>query len=328
MNQLPFLQNRNHRLRWGFAALVALFAASLGGCSGQQTVILATHDSFAISDDLVSKFEQESGYELEVVRLGDTGSLVSRLALTVSAPIADAYYGIDSSFLDRARDNMLIEGEPTEINFGDVCFNYDLAWFEAEGLQPPQHWDELASPQYASLTVITDPRISSPGKSFLLTTGEYFDNRVELEAFWNDLYRNGVRLAASWEDAYFLDFTRYGGDRPIVLSYASSPAAELDEAGNARTAALRADCFRQVEYAGVLPNAANRKGAEALVEFLRSDDFQAAVPELMYVYPASETVQLDEKWRDAAPPATSFFTAGSAAEESELVILWERVFGR
>ena len=255
-------------------------------------------------------------------------SLVSRLALTVSAPIADVYYGIDNTFMQRARSAQLIEGEPTAINFGDVCFNYDLNWFETNGVVPPGHWQQLASPEYAPLTVITDPRISSPGKAFLLSTGEFFESQAELVTFWGDLQRNGVRVAASWEDAYFLDFSRYGGDRPIVLSYASSPAAEIDDSGNPQTIAIRNDCMRQVEYAGVLPNAANNSGAVALIDFMQSESFQSQLLDLMYVYPVSKNVELDDSWQNFAPPATSFFTVPEGADDSELIAVWEQVFGR
>ena len=309
-------------------ATLALVSLPLTSCAGQQAVILATHDSFAISDELVAQFETESGYQLEIMRLGDTGSLVSRLALTASAPLADAYYGIDNTFMERARAANLIGAEPTEINFGDVCFNYDLSWFAEAQLPAPENWQQLSSPEYAPLTVITDPRMSSPGMSFLLATGQYFGSSAEASGFWGDLKANGVRVAASWEDAYFLDFTRYGGDRPIVLSYASSPAAEIDDSGVAQTAAIRADCFRQVEYAGVLPNAANPSGAEALIEFLRSESFQAELPDLMFVYPVSESVTLDDKWLAAAPPAVSFFSTPTAVAEvqTELLSMWELVF--
>jgi thiamine transport system substrate-binding protein len=114
-----------------------------------------------------------------------------------------------------------------------------------------------------------------------------------------------VKVAGSWEDAYFSDFTRYGGSRPIVLSYASSPAAEVNEDGSAGSAALLVECFRQTEFAGVVAGSANEAGAQVFVDFLRSPEFQASVPESMYVYPAVEGVAVPESWAQFATPATS-----------------------
>ena len=95
-----------------------------------------------------------------------------------------------------------------------------------------------------------------------------------------------------------------------MLSYASSPSAEVAD-GVAGTAALLDECFRQIEYAGVLQNTPNQSGAEAIVEFLLSEEFQASVPESMYVYPAVEGISVPEQWAKFALPANS--TLGDAA---------------
>ena len=72
-----------------------------------------------------------------------------------------------------------------------------------------------------------------------------------------------------------------------MLSYDSSPAFTVD-GGRSTTAALLDTCFRQVEYAGVLAGAANPEGAEALVDWLLTDEVQAALPRAMYVFPVSD----------------------------------------
>jgi thiamine transport system substrate-binding protein len=152
--------------------------------------------------------------------------------------------------------------------------------------------------------VVTNPRLSSPGLAFLATTFAGFESNAEVFEYWRGLRDNKVKIAGSWEDAYFVDFTRYGGNRPIVLSYASSPAAEVVE-GQARTAALRNECFRQTEYAAVLTNSPNPEGARQFVDFLTSEAFQASVAESMYVYPAVAGVAVPEAWAEHAQPATS-----------------------
>ena len=290
--------------------------ALLTGCSAApiETVRLATHDSFAMSDGLIAEFEQTTGYQLEIIRLGDTGTLTNQLALTKNAPIADAFYGIDNTFRSLAEKEGIAAGDFVEINYSDVCFNYDIAWFEQNNLTPPANWRELTKPEYKALTVVTNPRFSSPGLAFLATTFAGFETDMQTFEYWRNLRDNQVKVASSWEDAYFSDFTRYGGTRPIVLSYASSPAAEVVD-GVAGSAALLDECFRQVEYASTLRGAANTAGAAALIEFLVSQSFQASLPEAMYVYPAVEGVAVPEAWAKFALPARS--TLGDAQKLSQ-----------
>jgi len=286
-------------------AIALLALLSLTGCAApSDTVRLATHDSFAISDELIAQFEETSGYQLEIVRLGDTGTLTNQLALTKNAPIADVMFGIDNTFRSLAEKEGILAGELVEIDYSDVCFNYDIGWFEEKNLTPPANWRELTKPEYKSLTVVTNPRFSSPGLAFLATTFAGFDTNMKTFEYWRNLRDNGLKVASSWEDAYFSDFTRYGGTRPIVLSYASSPAAEVTN-GVAGTAALLDDCFRQVEYAATLSRASNTAGAAALVEFLVSEAFQSSVAESMYVYPAVEGIAIPEDWAKFALPARS-----------------------
>jgi len=310
--------------------MAAIAALTLTGCTATENTLvrIATHDSFAISDELIAEFESETGYQLEILRLGDTGSLTNQLVLTKNAPVADAFYGIDNTFASIATENEVVDGELTEINYSDVCFNYDIAWFEENKIQAPLSWRDLDQKQYRSLTVVTNPNQSSPGLAFLATTIAGFDSQVETFAYWEELKNNDLKVAGSWEDAYFVDFTRYGGTRPIVLSYASSPAAEVGEDGKAGTKALTKECFRQIEYAGVLTNSANQPGAKALIEFLLGDSFQRSVPEAMYVYPGVAGTALPESWAAFALPAES--TIGEnldfAKDRAQWLTSWSVLF--
>ncbi len=288
-------------------ALSAITLMALTGCQSPENTLvrLAAHDSFVIGEELIAQFESETGYELEILRLGDTGAVTNQLVLTKNAPVADAFFGIDNTFLGRAESEGVFVDDPTAIDYSDVCFNYDLEWFEQEALDAPLSWRELVNEEYRDLTVITNPNFSSPGLAFLASTYAAFDSATEVESFWVALESNGVKVAGSWEDAYFSDFTRYGGNHPIVLSYASSPAAEVLDDGTPGSEALRVECFRQTEYAGVIEGSANESGAAALVEFLLSPEFQASVPEAMYVYPAVPGIEIPESWATFAQPATS-----------------------
>jgi thiamine transport system substrate-binding protein len=289
---------------------IALFLAALvwlTGCQAQDTALvrLAAHDSFVISEELIGQFEAETGYQLEIVRLGDTGSLTNQLILTKNAPVADAFFGIDNTFLGRATSEGIIKGIPIAIAYSDVCFNYDIEWFDRENIAAPASWRELINEEYRGLVVITNPNFSSPGLAFLATTHAGFSAEEDVESYWRELQANGVKVAGSWEDAYFSDFTRYGGNRPIVLSYASSPSAEVGDDGTAGSQALLEECFRQTEFAGVIVRSPNEQGAKALVNFFLSPEFQASVSEAMYVYPVVSGIDIPESFGNYAKPATS-----------------------
>ena len=290
-------------------SILASTSLLLAGCAAADQaepskVTLVAHDSFAISDESILEFQELTGFELEIIRAGDAGSLTNRLVLTKSSPIADVVFGIDNTFRGVADENEIIEGELVEVAFGDVCFNYDRLWFEQRRITPPASWRDLTRPAFNSLTVVTNPLSSSPGLAFLATTVAAF-GESNFEQYWAELRDNGVKVAAGWEEAYFTDFSGSSGngDYPIVLSYCSSPAAEIREDGKSQTVALLDEGFRQTEFIGTLAGAANPEGAEALIEFLLSESFQNTMPNLMYVYPVNPNAVIPTEWEEFGPAA-------------------------
>lgn len=324
------------------AAALAVGALALAGCSATQsepsptgtgtstpggTVVLVTHDSFALPDDLISQFESDTGLTLDVRTQGDAGSLVNQLVLTKDAPIGDVVFGVDNTFASRAIDAGVLapyrptlpagaaqyqvgdSGDLTPIDTGDVCVNADVAWFTEHKLPVPQSLEDLTNPEYQDLLVVENPATSSPGLAFLLATIGAFGSDG-WQGYWQALKDNGVDVAASWSDAYYVDFSGPSstGKRPLVVSYSSSPPYEVpDGAETAPTTALLDTCFRQVEYAGVLAGAKNPDGAKKVVDWLLSPAVQAAIPESMYVYPVDSSVELPESWVTYAPMATQTF---------------------
>jgi thiamine transport system substrate-binding protein len=295
-------------------------------------VVLVTHESFALPDELVAQFEEESGFTLTTRAAGDAGTLSAKLALTTGDPTGDAAFGVDTTFASRTIDEGVFDTyEPTlpegadqysladgadrlsPVDVGHVCVNVDKTWFAEQDLAPPATLDDLREPAYEGLFVTPGASTSSVGMAFLLTTiAEYGD---EWPAYWEDLLANGTKVVDGWSDAYYTDFTQggEGGTRPIVLSYDSSPAFTLTDHGSeSTTAALLDTCFRSVEYTGVLAGAANPEGARALVDFLLSDDVQAALPESMYVFPVSSAVDLPEDWARFAEQPTAPYAVDPA----------------
>ncbi len=301
------------------AAFVA-FALNAFAPAHAQRVILMTHDSFAVSRAVLDAFTAATGIEVTLLQAGDAGAALNRAALTRARPLADVLFGVDEGLLARARAAEVFEPyrspelahvDPayrldvddlaTPVTAGFVTFNLDRAWFASTGTPLPTSLADLADPRWAGLTVITDPATSSPGLALLLgTIGAW--GETEAWTWWAAMREADVQVRAGWSDAYYGDFTRYGGDRPIVLSYASSPAAEvlfseapIDPAAPPTTNLRCAACsVRQVETAGVLAGTPRRAEAERLIDFLLSQPFQADVPTSMFVYPVREGVALPE----------------------------------
>lgn len=298
-----------------------------------ERVVLVTHDSFVMSDELEQEFEDESGYDLVIRASGDAGALTNKLVLTKDDPTGDVVFGIDNTFGSRAVDEGILapyaatlpegaeqyllagddEQDLTPVDTGSVCVNVDDTWFAERGQQPPASLEDLTDPAYRDLFVTPGATTSSPGLAFLLATiAEYGEDGWQ--DYWSRLMANGARLTQGWSDAYEVDFTQGGGggDRPIVLSYDSSPAFTLDDQGGTTTSALLDTCFRQVEYAGVLAGADNEAGARALVDFMLGRDFQEALPESMYVFPVDAGAALPPDWAQFAQQPTDPYTVDPA----------------
>ncbi|HEY4556803.1 MAG TPA: thiamine ABC transporter substrate-binding protein [Enteractinococcus sp.] len=303
--------------------LLTIAALGLAGCSvadqapdanddAEASVTIMTHDSFNVPEELVTAFEEETGYSVTTTSPGDAGAVLNQLILQKDNPTVDGVYGIDNYSAETLlAEDMLTphdadlgsadqftvasdtEGHLAPIDHGQVCVNMDNEWFEAEGLAPPETLEDLTDPAYEGLFVTTDPTTSSPGLAFLVATIAATD---DWQTYWHDLLDNGAKVAGGWSDAYYSDFTSAGdGDYPLVLSYLSSPSAE-----EGRTSSILGTCTQQVEYAGVLAEAANPDGAKAFIEFLLSSDFQETLPTEMFMYPVLDDVELPEEWSQYA----------------------------
>lgn len=314
-----------------FALITVAFSLGLNACTNNEPagVNLVAHDSFVMSDELIAEYEKY-GSKITIVRSGDVGEMTGKLILTKDAPIGDVVYGIDNTFASVIKDNEVLgaTSELVAIDFADICFNVDVTYFEKKNLVIPDHWRDLIQPKYKNLTVIENPNLSSTGLGFLVSTFAGFPSESETMSWWKSFKNNGVKVAASWEDAYYTDFSGSSGkgNYPIVLSYSSSPADEVDENGNARNIALRKDCFRQIEYAGVLRNAKNPAGAESMIKFMLGRSFQESLPTAMYVYPIDEDAKRPGFWMLRAPEAIS--TIGGDLEIAKNRAAWLTEYNR
>lgn len=302
------------------ALSLALITAACGGSSdgGSTTdgpesidgveIVLLTHDSFVLSDGIFDAFTADTGATVSVRSGGDAGQLVSAAALTAGQPEGDVLFGIDNTFLQRGLDAGVFEvyssplladvGDEfeldpehrvTPIDFGDVCVNY---WSDALPGPAPTTLDDL--PDMAAQLVVENPETSSPGFAFLLATiAAYGDG---WEDYWQRLADGGVTVTSGWEDAYYGQFVAGGGDKALVVSYATSPVAEVIFADppvdTPPTGVMVDSCFRQIEFAGVLAGTEHPRAAQALIDYLLSPAVQADIPLNMFVAPVNGTVEL------------------------------------
>ena len=296
------------------------------------TITVVTHDSFALSKRVLREFERTSGIDVRILRSGDAGEAVNASILTKDHPLGDVLFGVDTTFLSRAlgagifatyRPEALdtvepalvvgTQGKVAPVDRGDVCVNVDIGWFESRELSVPTSIDDLTKAEYRGLLVVENPATSSPGLAFVLATIDRYGRGWR--DYWQRLRANDVEVVNGWEAAYNGSFSAGGGagERPLVVSYASSPAAavyyaEPDPTGatpeRAPVGTILDGCFRQVEYVGILRGTEHLRAARRFVDFMLSRRVQEDIPLQMFVFPARTDARLPEVFRDFAeiPP--------------------------
>ncbi|MCD6356656.1 MAG: thiamine ABC transporter substrate-binding protein [Anaerolineaceae bacterium] len=303
--------------------IVGILLAS--ACKGEPaSLVVLTHDSFAVSEEVITKFEKENRVDVIFLPSGDAGSALNRAILSKESNIADVLYGIDNTFLSRALDEDLFdayapdvlvkipdefkldpESRVVPIDYGDVCINYDKNYFTENELAIPESLEDLTAPEYAGLLVVENPAVSSPGLAFMLATLAEYGEKGYLE-YWQRLKNNGVVVANDWESAYYSHFSGSAGQgaQPMVVSYGTSPAAEVifaEEAlDEAPTASLVGEnmCFRQIEFAGILKGTKNRVLAEKFIDYMLSKQFQEDIPMNMFVFPVNPNAEIPQEFLD------------------------------
>ncbi|MBC8078514.1 MAG: thiamine ABC transporter substrate-binding protein [Chloroflexales bacterium] len=332
--------------------LFALLALLLAACAPQSsapapapapaTLKVLTHDSFNVSESVLEVFEQANGVKVEFIKGGDAGAMLNQAILSKSAPLADVMFGVDNTFLGRALDADLFEPYPSvalssipadlrlddsnrllPVDYGYVLINYDIAALEAADLAPPADLRALTKPEWRDKLIVQNPATSSSGLAFLVATVAQFGESgpYTWRDFWRELRANDVLVTEGWEDAYYTQFSGSSGKgpRPLVVSYATSPAAEVYfSEGKLKappTGNVLATGFRQVEFVGIVKGTQRRALAEKFVDFMLAKPFQDDIPLQMFVYPASSAATLPEVFKSFAltPPAVPPISAEAIA---------------
>jgi len=308
--------------RIAFLLLTVVLILSACGPQGPAELTVMTHDSFAASEEVIQAFEEANNAQVTFLASGDAGAALNKAILSKDAPLADVFYGVDNTFLSRALEADIFEPYPSPVlaniparfqldpenrllpvDYGDVCINYDKSYFAENNVPVPESLEDLLKPEYSGLLVVENPATSSPGLAFLLATVAHFGDPGFLD-FWASLRENGLVAVNDWETAYYTNFSASSGQgpQPMVVSYGSSPPAEvifaetpLDDAPTASIVGPDT-CFRQIEFAGILKLTQHRALAEKFVDFMLSQQFQEDMPNQMFVFPVNQTAALPNEF--------------------------------
>ena len=326
MNHGIFSSTRCHAA-W---LLITLGAACAGNAFAQDKVPelrLLTHSSFALPKPLLAQFEKEAGVKLRISKAGDAGEMLNKLILTRKAPVADVVFGIDNALAAKAlaadvldtysgpaasRESMAGLPAPlVPVDYGYVTINYDKAWFAKKKLALPASLEDLAQPATARLLVVQNPATSSTGYAFLLATIGALGEEKAFD-WWARMRQGGMKVAKGWSEAYYADFSRAeGGTRPLVVSYSTSPAAEVfyskEKISESPTGSLAIPgaVYRQVEGIALVKGGGAQVAAAKLIEFMRSPEVQKQMQTEMWMYPVDAAVARADVMKFAPEPAQS-----------------------
>ena len=318
------------------------------------SLVVLTNDSFDIGKEIIAQFEKDNNASVTIQKAGSSGQVLNRAILEKGNPSGDLLYGVDNTFLSRAlREEIFIKYKSGQINnipaqfilddtfhvspvdYGYVNINYDIAYLDDKGLAPPASLEVLTQPEWDGRLVVENPATSTPGLAFLIATVSYFgeDDDYDYLDFWAGLKENNVAVKEGWSEAYYTDFSKYGGDRPLVVSYATSPAAELFFSEGAYevppTGNVLVDkaTFLQIEGIGILKGTKNESLAKKFIDFVLDLPFQEDIPGRMFVYPVNSKAQTPDYFQYAeVPTAPSDISAATIdAKRDEWIDAWTSV---
>ncbi len=338
---------KHHLLK--ILACAAFLAAGGHAQAGDSAVLrVLVHSSFELPKPLLEQFEAQHAVKLSIIKAGDAGEMLNKLILTKASPIADLVYGIDNSLALKALKAQVISpyaGNAAKrpslaslpaglvpVDLGYVTINVDKAAFAKTGLALPTRLEELTLPAYKGLLAVQNPATSSTGNAFLLSTIAGLGEGAAFQ-WWAKMRANGLQVSKGWSETYYTDFSRSGGKYPLVVSYASSPAADLFYSKLASKQALtlslnlKGAVYQQVEGVALIKGGANTGAAGHFIEFLRSPAVQAALQTTMWMLPAVPGVALDAAMVFApSPPSHDTPSAAViAAKNSAWVSQWTKV---
>jgi thiamine transport system substrate-binding protein len=308
-----------------------------------QTLTILDQGAFSYMFEAIEgPFEAATGADLRVIDGGDAGTALRTALLSAGNPPADLLFGIDNAlfFAEGVRERCLylpyespqlvnidarvvdvdlfrVDGRlwTTPVDHAYVSVNYDIRLDDpANGSQGPTSLEDLATARWAPSFVTPDPRFSSPGLLFLLTTVDKFGESgpYTWKHYWRDLLENGGLVTKDWTSAYVYHFTGgYGqydassfvGGRQVVVSYTTSPAVEVFFGSPGQPSVSLeppGGVIAQFETLGILRGTKNQALAEAFIDFALTPTFQRENAPNMATYPVLKDISIPDEFTELA----------------------------
>lgn len=331
---------------WGAGTLAALGFSGLA--LGATELRVMVHSSFALPKPLLAQFEQQNNVKLAILKGGDAGEMLNKLILTRAQPVADVVFGIDNTLVAKALAAGVLDATPlavqdppelslgasvAAVDYGYVTLNIDRAALAKNPALLPKTLADLALPALKGQLVMPNPATSSTGYAFLLATIAGLGEEPAF-AWWAQMRANGLKVVKGWSEAYYTEFSRNKGRYPLVVSYATSPAAEVfyskEKITTSPTASvnLSGGVFRQIEGVALVQGGGQRAAALKFVDFMRSNPVQQALQTEMWMYPAANATPRAEVLQQHGAEPTTFerLPAHTIAEKgAQWVARWTQV---
>lgn len=265
---------------------------------------------------VVADFEQQSGWKVDLISVGNASELLRRVILEQNNPKADVVVGIPhGSLATMLASNLfmshvsahagsipeLLQIDPTNtfipFDYGNFSFVYDSNKIAS----PPRSLDDLLDNRWKGKVILMDPRTSSVGMGLLEWTIAVYGERY-LE-WWKAMKPNILTIADSWSSGYGL-FTQ--GEAPLVISYTTSPVYHVMFENNQ---SIKATVFPEgngavIEGIGIVKSSDAQEAAKQFVDFLLGPA-QATIAVSNVMYPANIATELPEAFVFAPKPDKS-----------------------
>ncbi|MBJ23765.1 MAG: hypothetical protein CMB64_03760 [Euryarchaeota archaeon] len=312
--------------------ILLLLTMSFSGCvseSNETELVIATYDVYALTDEMIGDFENQTGITVSMIKLDDAGSVLDYLIQNKGTETIDLAIGLDNTYLQTAikqgvltehlannldnisQDALAPYNGPFAVPFdmGHVCLNYDSSIVDGQNMTVPTSLWNLTEEEWRGKVAIPSPITSSPGRAFMLATLDYFnslgESTSEFEEWWSAMEENDVIITSGWSEAYETHYTGgygeyeagYVGDAHITVSYCHSPGVESWYNGNwTKSAALNLPktSFFQVEYISSVMGG-DQQSSALFIEFLLSEDINSNMPVQNSMYSVLEGFDLPEE---------------------------------